>query len=159
LRGPLVVETVSWNDVQEFLRKLAAKEKDERYRLPSEAEWEYVCRAGGREPDTPPNLNDVAWYGSNSGNTTHPVGQETPNPWGLVDMRGNVREWVQDRYGKDSYSVGGRADPSGSSSGADRVVRGGSWYIDHTENFRCAFRSSNGPGDRYFRDGFRLART
>jgi formylglycine-generating enzyme required for sulfatase activity len=160
-KGPdLPAENVSWDGGQQFLKKLAAKERDGRYRLPSEAEWECACRAGGQEPDQTANLNDVAWYGSNSGNTTHTVGRKAPNPWGLFDMRGNVWEWVQDGHGADSYSVGGRADPSGPSSGVGRVVRGGSWYSVDSGIFRCAFRTLNEPDYRGFDGrGFRVART
>src|ERR1035437_2289810 len=91
------VESVSWDDAQEFLKKLNAKEKDTGYRLPSEAGWEYACRAGGQEPDIAPNLGEVAWWGENSGSETHPAGQKKPNAWGLYDMqigRASCRERV-----------------------------------------------------------------
>ena len=105
------MEQVSWDDVQVFLKKLNAKENSTRYRLPSEAEWEYACRAGGREPDVAPNLDEVAWRAGNSSGTTHPVGQKKPNAWGLYDMSGNVWEWVQDWIGP--YSPASQTDPQG----------------------------------------------
>jgi len=153
------VELVSWDDIQEFLGKLNAKEKDTRYRLPTEAEWEYACRVGGQEPDEAPNLGDVAWWVDNSGGETHPVGRKKANAWGLYDMRGNVSEWVQDRYGP--YSVERQVDPPGPPSGYDRVVRGGSWdYAHGTDYFRCACRYLHGPADaKYDLLGFRCART
>jgi formylglycine-generating enzyme required for sulfatase activity len=96
----LPVEQVSWDDVQEFIRKLNAKEGTDKYRLPSEAEWEYACRAGTTTRysfgDSESRLGEYAWYTDNSGSKTHPVGQKKPNPWGLYDMHGNVWEWVLD---------------------------------------------------------------
>jgi formylglycine-generating enzyme required for sulfatase activity len=158
------VETVSWNDVQEFLRKLNAREKTTRYRLPTEAEWEYACRAGGQEPDEAANLDDIAWWKDNSGDRTHPVGQKKANLWGLYDMRGNVWEWVQDWSGP--YSAEPQIDPQGAQSGELRVVRGGSWNNVSTDDFRCAFRNQGVPGlgyDFLHGDagtfGFRCART
>jgi formylglycine-generating enzyme required for sulfatase activity len=121
------VETVSWEDAQEFLKKLNAKEKDSRYRLPSEAEWECACRAGGQEPDEAADLDEVAWWGENSSGATHPVGQKQPNAWGLFDMRGNVWEWVEDWYDGGGYAKGRQLDPVGPDSGCFRVLRGGSW--------------------------------
>jgi len=153
------VETVSWEDAKEFLKKLNAKEKDSRYRLPSEAEWECACRAGGQEPDEAANLDEVAWWGKNSNGTTHPVGQKKPNAWGLFDMRGNVWEWLEDWYDSGAYARGQRLDPAGPGSGGSRVVRGGSWLFDITGLFRCAVRSGSRPDRRGSDDGFRCART
>ena len=121
------VEQVSWDDVQEFLQKLNTR--DGRYRLPTEAEWEYAAR-GGQESrgytyaggDT---LDAVAWYGGNSGRRPRPVGQKAPNELGLYDMSGNVREWVADWY--DDYPADSAVDPRGPRTGARRVNRSGSW--------------------------------
>jgi formylglycine-generating enzyme required for sulfatase activity len=151
------VEQVSWNDVQEFLRRLREKEKDNRHRLPTEAEWEYACRAGGREPDLAANLDEVAWCSRNSKDETHAVGQKKPNAWGLFDMRGNVWEWVQDWYG--TYSAGRQIDPKGLDSGGARVLRGGAWGLVSTESFRCACRYNGHPDLTYISLGFRCART
>jgi len=154
------VERVSWEDAQEFLKKLNAKEKDSRYRLPSEAEWEYACRAGGQEPDQAANLDEVAWCGMNSNSETHPVGQKKPNAWGLFDMRGNVLEWVEDWYDSGTYARGQRLDPAGPGSGTTRAVRGGSWYYGDAVYFRCALRYLNyRPDYRSRYGGFRCART
>jgi formylglycine-generating enzyme required for sulfatase activity len=103
----LPVETVSWNEVQEFIKKLNEKEGSNKYRLPTEAEWEYAARAGTTTPhffgNNESKLGDYAWYDSNSYRVTHDVGQKKPNPWGLYDMYGNVLEWVQDKW-HDNYS-------------------------------------------------------
>jgi formylglycine-generating enzyme required for sulfatase activity len=155
-RGPgRPVDNVSWDDAQEFVGKLNAKEKDTRYRLPTEAEWEYACRAGGQEPDQAPNLGDVAWWGENSGGETHPVGRKKPNAWGLYDMRGNVWEWAQDWHGP--YPAGRQVDPQGPPSGDVRVVRGGSWLGRGADYFRCSYRDDFRP-IRFVNFGFRCAR-
>jgi len=125
--GDRPVEQVSANDAQEFLRRLNARGDGRRYRLPTEAEWEYAARAGSREARYG-NVDDIGWYSGNSGSQTHPVGQKQPNAWGLYDMLGNVLEWCQDRYGP--YSAGAVTDPQGPRSGQYRVMRGGSWYVD-----------------------------
>jgi formylglycine-generating enzyme required for sulfatase activity len=151
------VETVSWVDAQQFLRRLNEKEKDSRYRLSTEAEWEYACRAGGQEPDLADNLDEVAWWPGNSNGETHAVGQKKPNAWGLFDMRGNAWEWVQDWYG--AYSPGRQIDPKGPDPGEDRVLRGGSWLNADTDYFRCAFRYYSRPALRGINRGFRCART
>ena len=155
----LPVEQVSWNDVQEFITKLNEREGSVKYRLPSEAEWEYAARAGTTTRysfgDDESDLADCAWYYKNSDGKTHPVGQKKPNPWELYDMHGNVWEWVQDEW-HDTYE-GAPADGSAweSENGAVRVARGGSWrsYVVHC---RSALR---GNRDIDFRDnflGFRL---
>jgi formylglycine-generating enzyme required for sulfatase activity len=105
------VETVSKNDVHDFLAKLNARNDGYVYRLPTEAEWEYAARAG--TTGAPASLDEVAWYGANSGDETHPVGQKKPNGWGLYDMLGNVREWVEDNYTRDYYGNSPPADPTG----------------------------------------------
>nr|WP_242492664.1 formylglycine-generating enzyme family protein [Methanolobus psychrotolerans] len=155
------VEQVSWNDVQEFVKKLNAKEGTDKYRLPSEAEWEYAARAGTTTRysfgDSESKLGDYAWYGGNSGDKTHPVGQKKPNPWGLYDMHGNVWEWCQDRW-HDSYEnapTDGSAWEDGSSSG--RVRRGGSWVSD-ARYCRSASRNGSNPDCSSDSIGFRLLR-
>lgn len=153
----LPVEQVSWTEVQVFLKKLNAKENSTRYRLPTEAEWEYACRAGGREPDVAPNLDAVAWRAGNSSGTTHPVGLKKPNAWGLYDMRGNVWEWVQDWIG--TYPAAAQVDPQGAGSATYRGMRGGSWRLDILTRFRCAYRGGSKPDHRGNSIGFRCARS
>ncbi len=128
------------------------------YRLPTEAEWEYAARADGKTryagSDT---LDDVAWWAGNAKGTTHPVGSQRGNAWGLHDFSGNVWEWVWDRYQSD-YQQLPRIDPMGAESGSDRVIRGGSWDID-AQIARVAFRFDDEPGYRDASRGFRLARS
>lgn len=152
----LPVETVSWDDVQEFIRRLNQKMEREIFRLPTEAEWEYACRAGTAS-DYAGILNDMAWYNSNSNDQTHRVGTKQPNAWGLYDMHGNVWEWCQDWY--DYYSIGGVSDPTGPtrSQYGTRIVRGGGWHND-ARSCRSAARNSYKPGNRYGILGFRLVR-
>lgn len=127
----LPVESVSWDDVQKFIRKLNEKEGTDKYRLPSEAEWEYTCRAGTTTRysfgDSELKLGDYAWYYDNSGDKTHSVGLKLPNPWGLCDMHGNVWEWTQDTYHSDYDGAPTDGSVWASGSGAYRVNRGGSW--------------------------------
>lgn len=149
------VENVSWDDAQIFISKLNAMLGVTCFRLPTEAEWEYACRAGTTSA-TYGNLDDVAWYENNSGKETHPVGQKQPNAWGLYDMLGNVWEWCQDWYG--GYPDGDVIDPVGPSSGSYRVSRGGSWFTD-ARRVRAAYRNYVAPGDRVDYLGFRLARS
>lgn len=152
------VERVTWEDAQAFIRKLNAQEGHVRYRLPSEAEWEYACRAGSRtrycSGDDAGLLKPYAWYWGNSGGKTHPVGQKQANAWGLYDMHGNVWEWVQDRYGE--YPAGAVLDPEGPSSGTNCVLRGGG-CCNYASRCRAAYRDFNTPGGRYSNVGFRLA--
>ncbi len=150
----LPVEQVSWNDCQEFIRKLNAQGDGYIYRLPTEAEWEYACRAG-TTGDYAGNLDAMGWYKDNSGSKTHPVGQKQANSWGLYDMHGNVWEWCQDWEG--AYPSKSVTDPTGPSSGSARVLRGGSWY-DTAAACRSAYRFNYWPGDRYYSLGFRLVR-
>ena len=137
------MEKVSWEDIQEFIRRLNATVGEERYRLPTEAEWEYAARAGTRG-DRYGNLDAIAWYDGNSGDRTHPVGRKAPNAFGLHDMLGNVEEWVQDWYG--DYPGGAVTDPVGPGSGSERVVRGGGWY-DIARIFRASYRYYRSPGE------------
>jgi len=122
------VEQVSWDDATEFCKRLSAKE-GKTYRLPTEAEWEYACRAGTRTKYSFGNddsqLGEHAWYGGNSDEKTHPVGGKKPNAWGLHDMHGNVWEWCADWHGV--YASEEVSDPSGPETGSDRVYRGGGW--------------------------------
>ena len=165
--GDCPVEGFSWNDAQEFIGKLNGRSGGRRYRLPTEAEWEYAARAGTttdtyagditKPSGNDPVLNRIAWYHENSGGGTHPVGRKAPNAWGLHDMLGNVREWVGDWYG--DYSGGTVTDPDGPRSGSVRVNRGGSWNYD-ARDCRSAYRIRNWPGGRFnFYLGFRLLRT
>jgi len=149
------VEQVSWNDCQEFIRKLNQREGNGAYRLPTEAEWEYACRAGTTGPYYT-DLDRAGWYSGNSNNRTHPVAQKTPNAWGLYDMHGNVYEWCQDWFG--DYPGGSVTDPKGSSSGGSRVIRGGSWRL-YARNCRSAYRCYNTPDVRNNNNGFRVAWT
>ncbi len=158
----LPVETVSWNDGQNFIKKLNDKEGGNKYRLPTEAEWEYAARAGTTSRyffgDEDSKLGDYAWYNSNSNLKNHDVGQKKPNPWGLYDMYGGVREWVQDEY-HGNYT-GAPTDGSSWESGSDsdRVVRGGTCGTS-AKYCRSAFRYYYDPGrDWNMGLGFRLVR-
>ncbi len=152
------VEQVSWNDVQEFLQKVNQK-TGKKFRLPTEAEWEYAARSGGNKEtyagtSNEGELGQYAWYSANSGRQTHPVGTKRPNGLGLYDMSGNVWEWVQDWKG--GYPSSAQRDPQGPSSGSYRVIRGGSWFYD-ARYARAAIRYGYGPGYRDSYLGFRLA--
>jgi len=153
------VESVSWDDAQAFMSKLNKVEGGKKYRLPTEAEWEYACRAGSTTRfcfgDDEAELREYAWYVDNSEGTTHPVGHKEPNAWDLYDMHGNVYEWCQDWYG--DYPTGHVTDPTGAASGLLRVLRGGSWG-DDAWYVRSAYRNWSSPGFRYDLIGFRLAR-
>jgi formylglycine-generating enzyme required for sulfatase activity len=161
------VESVSWEDAVEFCRKLTERERSsgksgQTYRLPTEAEWEYACRAGTTTKwccgDDESALADYAWYSVNAGEKTHAVAQKKPNAWGLYDMHGNVWEWCADWYGEDYYAASPREDPTGPAAGSRRVIRGGGWFRG-AGLCRAAFRYSYGPAFRYDYLGFRLART
>ena len=159
------VETVSWDDAHDFIKKLNDMENTDKYRLPTEAEWEYAARAGSKTAfangkitkpyGDAPNLDKMGWYFENSNNTTHPVALKQPNAWGLYDMHGNVLEWCQDWYGP--YSSGAVTDPTGPSSGSYRMGRGGCWD-DVAMMCRSANRDPGIPGSRSRLLGFRLAR-
>jgi formylglycine-generating enzyme required for sulfatase activity len=154
------VEKVSWTDIQEFISKLNQIEVGSKYRLPTEAEWEYAARAGSTARfcygDDEGRLSEYAWYSGNSGDKTHPVAQKQPNAWGLYDMHGNVYEWCQDWYDKN-YPSGNVTDPTGPSSGSLRVLCGGSWS-SLAEFCRSAIRYGKFPVTRNLYLGFRLAR-
>jgi formylglycine-generating enzyme required for sulfatase activity len=154
------VEQVSWEDCQQFLSKANVLQPGLQLRLPTEAEWEYACRAGTTGAtwlgsNDAGTLNRIAWYEDNSGAETHPVRQKEGNPWGLYDMLGNVWEWCSDW--RDDYSAGRAVDPAGAATGPERVYRGGSWF--HGARYaRAAHRSASDPGARFDDLGFRLAR-
>jgi len=157
----LPVEGVSWHDVQEFIRKLNAT-TGKKYRLPTEAEWEYAARGGNKSKGFKYSgsniLDDVAWTWENSGHKTHPVGRKAPNELGIYDMSGNVREWCNDRYG-NNYSNSAKTNPTGATTGSLRVLRGGSWdsWDYYANGCRVSDRGSAAPGDRSDYIGFRLA--
>jgi formylglycine-generating enzyme required for sulfatase activity len=152
------VENVSWDDCQTFISKLnALTGKD--FRLPTEAEWEYAARGGnksrGYKYSGSNTLLDVAWYGDNASDTTHPVKQKRSNELGLYDMTGNVQEWCQDGYDSDYYSQSPSYNPTGLTSGSCRVRRGGSW-IYYAMRCRVAYRDSSIPDCRNDNLGLRL---
>jgi formylglycine-generating enzyme required for sulfatase activity len=160
------VEQVSWKDVQQFIWRLNQLEGAEKYRLPTEAEWEYACRAGTttafcagevteQECGLDANLDSVAWFCGNSGKSTHPVAQKKANAWGLYDMHGNVAELCLDWYGH--YSSGDISDPTGPASGFDRIVRGGGME-SHVRHCRAACRGAITPDVVDYGVGFRLVR-
>jgi formylglycine-generating enzyme required for sulfatase activity len=140
---------------QEFIQKLNSRGDGYRYRLPTEAEWEYAARAGTTGPYAG-ELDAMAWHNQNSGGMTHPVAKKQSNAWGLYDMHGNVWEWTADWYG--SYSSGAATDPTGPSTGSIRVFRGGSWSIG-ARSCRSANRIGGSPVGRDYFLGFRLLRT
>lgn len=150
------VEQVSWNDVHEFLRRLNQRGDGYRYRLPTEAEWEYAARAGTVEA-TAGDPDRLAWFGGNSGGQTHPVGQKEPNLWGLYDMLGNVSEWVEDRQDDSFYTNSPPADPRGPAIGQFRVLRGGSWLVI-SKTIRLSARLRNAPTFGDDQSGFRCVR-
>lgn len=154
------VENVSWYEVQEFIERLNSK-TGKKYRLPTEAEWEYAARSGGKREKyagTNDNPDNYAWYDSNSGKKTHPVGQKRPNSLGLYDMSGNVWEWVSDWYDGNYYKNSPRNNPQGPSTGSARVLRGGGWY-NFPQVVRAASRGRYNPSGRGNDVGFRLLRT
>lgn len=153
------VETVSWNDIQEFINKLNNK-TGKNYRLPTEAEWEYAARSGGKSEkySGSNDVDSVAWYDKNSGSKTHPVGQKAANGLGIYDMSGNVWEWVNDWYDSGYYKNSPKNNPTGADSGSFRVLRGGSWGGDAWVT-RSASRHDDAPGSRFHVGGFRLVRT
>jgi formylglycine-generating enzyme len=153
------VVKVSWDDAQEFIKRLNAK-TGKHYRLPTETEWEYAARGGKYsekyEYSGSNKINEVAWYGKPN-STTHPIGQKKPNELNIHEMTGNVAEWCQDWYGEDYYKTTVDAiDPKGPTKGEKRVVRGGS-YFDDDVVCRTVYRSRLAPDTRQWNLGFRLA--
>jgi formylglycine-generating enzyme required for sulfatase activity len=161
------VEQVSWNDAVAYCATLTTSERTAGripagwgYRLPTEAEWEYACRAGARttrfsydDDLSAAALGNYAWFDPNSGSTTHPVGQKLGNPWGLMDMHGNVFEWCQDYY--NTYPVGSATDPQGPASGSTHVIRGGRWN-DIARYCRSAQLDFGVPTLAFNSSGFRV---
>ncbi len=148
-RWQLPVETVSWDDCQDFCKKTGSG-----FRLPTEAEWEYACRAGSTGPIAGTGvLNEMGWYCGNSADKTHQVGRKKPNAWGLYDMHGNVWEWCQDWC--ERYPADAETDPTGPVAGGRRARRGGSWFSS-SWFCRSAYRSRNEPDDSSEDLGFRV---
>jgi formylglycine-generating enzyme required for sulfatase activity len=151
------VEQVSWDDIQEFITQLNSLGSNT-FRLPTEAEWEYAARSGGREEKYAggDDLDSLGWYLINNGSRTRAVGTKTANGLGIYDMSGNVWEWVSDWYHHDYYSSDDTINPQGPEFGSDRVFRGGSW--NHPARFcRAAYRNYITPGFGNRLIGFRLA--
>ncbi|GHT38252.1 hypothetical protein FACS189435_4560 [Bacteroidia bacterium] len=157
------MDNVSWNDAKEFIRKLNAA-TGKKYRLPTEAEWEYAARSGSRngsyEYRGSNTVGDIAWYQDNSGGKTHPVGTKQANELGIYDMSGNVEEWCNDWDG--DYSCASQTNPQGPSSGSQRVLRGSIRWNSRVPYVYASFRGSSFPNDSFKDDfdigfGFRLA--
>lgn len=156
------VEDVSWTKAVSFCKRLSEipeeKAAGREYRLPTEAEWEYACRAGSTTSysfgETAESLGAYAWFKGNSGSKIHRVGEKQANRWGLYDMHGNVWEWCEDRF--EIYPTGASTDPKGPSEGSFRVYRGGCWYHG-AGGCRSASRYENLPDNRLYNQGFRVA--
>jgi formylglycine-generating enzyme required for sulfatase activity len=151
-------ETVSWDDVDAFCKKVTEQTKQS-VRLPTEAEWEFACRAGTittyHSGDTDADMARAGWYDANSKGKTHPVGQKEPNAFGLYDMHGNVCQWCRDWYGEDYYGKSEAENPGGPVQGTDRLLRGGSSGYS-AWGCRAVVRSGGGPGYRVQDIGFRV---
>lgn len=164
----LPVDMVNWGDAVAYCSQLTARERaagriaaNSAYRLPTEAEWEYACRAWtsprfshGDDPGYS-ELGNYAWFDENSGAVPHPVEQKLPNPWGLYDMSGNVFEWCRDWYADNVNNGGIKVDPQGPASGTTRILRGGSWFYT-ARRCRSAYRGSIAPESRDRQIGFRV---
>lgn len=154
------VENVYWGEAIEFIDRLNLREGTDKYRLPTEAEWEFACRAGstrmGAFGGDLSKLGDFGWYNDNSEGTPHPVGELNPNSWGLYDMHGNVSEWCSDWFAP--YPPHDVTDPKGPYSGKFRVARGGNWFFP-ARSSRAADRNANLPGDRSEYTGFRVVKS
>jgi formylglycine-generating enzyme required for sulfatase activity len=148
----LPVTSVSWNDAQAFCRKLSQKE-GVTYRLPTEAEWEYACRAGSDA--TAVDRDAVSWHAGNSDGGAHPVAQKQANAWGLFDLLGNAAEWTQDAYAP--YPRADETDPARPATGGQRVVRGGS-FRSFPPALRCAARTGVPASYQLAHVGFRVVR-
>ncbi|MCU1329915.1 MAG: hypothetical protein JWN34_5285 [Bryobacterales bacterium] len=153
----LPVESVTWDEVQVFLKRLNDRDHDHTYRLPTEAEWEYACTDTAPAAASP-RLEEVAWFAANAEDKTQPVGTKRPNSRGIFDMLGNVAEWVRDWYERDYYYQSPATDPQGPDAGSYRVYRGGCWF-DEAKNCRCPYRGFDFPSNRVYNVGFRVVRT
>lgn len=153
------VVCVSWNDSVAYASWFSKINRRE-YRLPTEAEWEYAARSGGKSERYAGSndITDVAWFSGNSENTTHPVGQKRANGLGLYDMSGNVWQWTRDWYGENYYRESPRTDPIGAAVGTKRIFRGGSWFYDARGN-RTSYRDFYAPNFKSSYLGFRLTST
>lgn len=154
------IEQVSWDDIQNFINRINHK-TGQKYRLPTEAEWEYAARSGGKNEkwagtSNSNEIGDYSWFHSNSDSRTHPVGLKKPNNLGLFDMNGNVSELVQDLYDRDYYEQRYRDNPAGPSSGLGQVTRGGHW-LDDAHLIRATYRNNYFRGFRFNYLGLRLA--
>ena len=153
------VEQVSWEDVQAFLKKLNEK-TGRKYRLPTEAEWEYACRSGGKKEkysgtSDDAEVKDYAWFWDNLNKKTQPVGQKKPNGLGIHDMGGNVREWVEDVYSEEAYTKHDKNNPIYKGNGLDHAGRGGGWD-DDPRFTRCSYRAPGTPDCKGGQIGLRL---
>jgi formylglycine-generating enzyme required for sulfatase activity len=152
--------TISWLDAQEFIKRLNDKEGHNRYRLPTDAEWEYAARAGTTTAYSfGDDIKDLSLYGWHAEDFatggTHPVGKKLPNQWGLFDVHGNAWEWVNDWYSETYYTESPTFDPKGPTTGTQHVVRGGSWHQTAT-SWRSSFKKGYDPDYRGISIGFRL---
>lgn len=161
IRGDMYpVEQVSWEHAMQFIRKLNNMSNGKyELRLPTEAEWEYAARSGGKPEKYAggSDLDSVAWYKNNSMGSVHVVGTKDSNGIGLYDMSGNVWQWCADIYNPKAYNTHQRNNPMNVGGGVLRVLRGGSWY-DEPKFVRCANRHCSAPDQRYYAPGFRLVR-
>jgi len=156
----LPVVSVNWDDTQAFIVALNKRDNAFRYRLPTDAEWEYAARAGttGSRPFPEKELVQRAWYIDNSTDRVQPVATRAANPWGLHDMFGNVWEWVNDWYAPDTYATSPETDPAGPAHGIKKIRRGGSYHCP-LYMVRPAYRAADTPDTRYSVIGFRLVAT
>jgi len=156
--GTIAATYISWEDSVQFCQRLSARD-GRRYRLPTEAEWEWSCRAGTTTQynfgDDKKQLGEYAWYGGNGGIYAKAVGQKLANPFGLYDMHGNVWEWCSDWYDSAYYTQSPEQDPTGPASGSSRVVRGGGWYYVPVYLRSCR-RDDYAPDDRSHHTGLRV---
>ncbi len=152
------VESVSWNDIQEFIKKLNEK-TGKKFRLPTEAEWEYAAKGGKYEEDNKlsgsKNIGYVAWFRNNSEGKPQKVGEKQPNILGIYDMTGNVWEWCNDNYKSDYYSISPKENPQGPEKGEKKVLRGGSWN-NFAKHSRVTYRITFIPANETYDYGFRL---